>query len=85
MSFDFHNQALNMFLTSGNFDGLEGIQPAPIRPAPVRTSPPFSPTQLEQSIQYHLLSDPFQASRFTNLQEEDLEKEAVDRSMVLDN
>jgi hypothetical protein len=83
MSFDFDIQALNAFLTSGDFDALLGTHAAdPIAPPP--TQPLLLPAQPLHSKQFPLLSDAIQASWFTNLQEKDLEKEAVETDTALD-
>lgn len=83
MSFDFDIQALNAFLTSGDFDVLLGTHSAdPIALPP--TQPLLLPAQPLHSKQFPLLSDAIQASWFTNLQEKDLEKEAAETGTALD-
>ena len=80
MSFDFDIQALNAFLTSGDFDALLGTHAAD----PIDAQALLPPAQPPQSRQFPLLSDAIQTSWFTNLQEKDLEKEAVETSSALD-
>jgi hypothetical protein len=83
MSFDFDIQALNAFLTSGDFDALLGTHSAdPIALPP--TQPLLLPAQPLHSKQFPLLSDSIQASWFTNLREKDLEKEAAETGTALD-
>jgi hypothetical protein len=83
MSFGFDIQALNAFLTSGDFDALLGTHAAdPIALPP--TQPLLLPERPLHSKQFPLLSDAIQASWFTNLQERDLEKEAVETGTALD-